>query len=320
VTRTSIDRGLAAVAALLVATCAAGGEPDLPLNVGRTASAQLAPSSGSLDLSFGVGGRVASEFDAALGRLRNAGEPTGANAVAIQPDGRVVVAGSARFRGEDGGVFSDFVLARYEQDGSLDATFGTGGVVRTDFGGDDYANAVAMQPDGRIVVAGTAYGGQFVNSSHTVRPPFSFALARYHPDGAPDLTFGTHGVVTTDLDPIPFSLAILEDADRLGDGSGLGAIGVFGALELEIGHLALDHARVAALATGRQARGGDLAQQAVDKRGASSGLVRPRWKRPTARRRMRSVPVKLRRSGSTLARAAASTIVRRTARWASARP
>src|SRR6266536_5957490 len=122
------------------------------------------------------------------------------------------------------------------------------------------------------------------------------------------------------LDPMPFSLAIPEDTDGRGGRAGLGRVGVVGAFELEVGHLALDHARVAALAAGRQARGGDLAQQAGDKRGARSGLVRPRWKRGTARRRTRRVPVKLRRSGSRLARAAASAIVRRMARWASARP
>src|SRR5581483_2061919 len=111
-----------------------------------------------------------------------------------------------------------------------------------------------------------------------------------------------------------------EEADRLGDRQGLGGIGVGGALALVVGHLALDHARVGAVAAGRQALGGDLAQEPVDKKGERAASGRPRWKRPTARRRTRRVPTKLSRSGSNPARAAASYMVRRTARWASSKP
>jgi len=67
--------------------------------------------------------------------------------------------------------------------GDLDPTFGTGGKVVTDFGGSEFANAVAIQTDGRIVVAG--------------QTATDLALARYKPDGGLDPSFGTGGKVTT---------------------------------------------------------------------------------------------------------------------------
>ena len=75
--------------------------------------------------------------------------------------------------------------------GDLDTTFGTGGKVTTDFsGGTDQAFAVALQTDGKIVVAGEAKTGYSRED---------FALARYHPNGTLDTTFGTGGKVTTDF-------------------------------------------------------------------------------------------------------------------------
>src|SRR6266511_1484159 len=84
----------------------------------------------------------------------------------------------------------NFTLARYQPDGSPDATFGTGGVVTTDLGGDEEISALVLQPDGQLVDA--TYNSS--TSSHT-----NFALARYQPDGSLDPTFGTGGLVTTDL-------------------------------------------------------------------------------------------------------------------------
>ncbi|MQA76160.1 MAG: hypothetical protein GEU88_17810 [Solirubrobacterales bacterium] len=117
--------------------------------------------------------------------------------MAIQPDGKIVAAGRA------GGLFA---LARYNPDGSLDATFGSGGKVVTSIGdGGDFARAVAIQADGKIVAAGrTAQGGGNV------------AVARYLPSGALDPTFGDAGRVITGLGGDESAKAIaIQDADTL---------------------------------------------------------------------------------------------------------
>ena len=125
---------------------------------------------GSLDTTFGSGGKVTTDFS---------GASDGADAVALQSDGKIVAAG--------GTSSSDFALVRYNRDGSLDPTFGSGGKVTTDFtpgGNFGFASALALQSDGKIVVAG--YAGDF-------------ALARYNTDGSLDTTFGSGGKVTTDF-------------------------------------------------------------------------------------------------------------------------
>ncbi len=104
-------------------------------------SAAAAP--GDLDLTFSGDGKL-TDF---LSR----GDDS-ARGVAIQPDGKIVVAGTS-WTGQVRG--SDFAVVRYNTDGSLDTTFGTGGKVTTDFNSSyDFANAVAIQQDGKIVVAG----------------------------------------------------------------------------------------------------------------------------------------------------------------------
>jgi uncharacterized delta-60 repeat protein len=144
---------------------------------------------GSLDPSFGAGGAVTTPFGPGV---------ASASALVLTPDGRIVAAG----RGN-----SDFALARYEPDGSLDPSFGTGGKVTTEFDPDEAsAEGVAeivLQPDGKIVAAGT-----------TDRGNDDFALARYDPDGALDTGFGTGGRVTTAVGPnhdFASSLALRPD-------------------------------------------------------------------------------------------------------------
>lgn len=133
---------------------------------------------GSPDLSFGDAGHVST--------------PTGqfarAKAVAVQPDGRILVAG---FAGVDPGTSrASVALFRYLPDGALDGSFGHHGVVTASFKGDATANAIALQPDGRILLGGSADLGDI-----TPRP--DFLLLRYLPNGKPDATFGASGVVTT---------------------------------------------------------------------------------------------------------------------------
>jgi uncharacterized delta-60 repeat protein len=136
---------------------------------------------GSLDDSFGNAGRVTTGF---AGWVR-----AGATGVAVQPDGRIVVAGGA---GNGAIKFPQTViaLARYSSDGSLDPSFGSGGLVTTSFPGQYSANAnsMALQPDGGIVVAGVT--STPARSRH-------LALARYTRDGSLDPSFGSGGLVET---------------------------------------------------------------------------------------------------------------------------
>jgi uncharacterized delta-60 repeat protein len=91
-----------------------------------------------------------------------------------------------RINGSD----NDFAIVRYNTDGSLDSTFGTGGKLTTPIGsGDDNADSVVLQSDGKIVVAGDSGNGS--NSD--------FAVLRYNSGGSLDTTFGTGGKVTTPI-------------------------------------------------------------------------------------------------------------------------
>jgi uncharacterized delta-60 repeat protein len=132
---------------------------------------------GLLDPTFGAGGIVSTAF---------ATDSSAALAVVVQPDGKLVAAGTVT-----SGAVSDFGVARYDADGTLDPSFGSGGLVTTDFlGGVDQARGLVLQPDGKLVAAGVARPG----TSPVVG---SFALARYAADGALDPSFGTGGTVTT---------------------------------------------------------------------------------------------------------------------------
>jgi uncharacterized delta-60 repeat protein len=151
----------------------------LALVLASAPAAHSAP--GDLDTTFGGDGIVRTN----LTRAEDDGY-----AVAIQADGKIVVAGEAGV----GGRNPRFAIVRYEADGSLDPTFGGGdGIVTIDFSRyDDFPFAVRIQPDGKIVLAGAAaYSG----------PDSRFALARLTPDGSLDPTFGGDGKVVTNVTP-----------------------------------------------------------------------------------------------------------------------
>jgi len=135
---------------------------------------------GTLDSSFGTGGIVVTPVG------------TGsdfASDIALQTDGKILVAGFASVSGNE-----NFALVRYESNGSLDTTFGTGGKVFTNFAGiaDDEATSLAVQSDGKIVLAGLTDNGL----SATI------ALARYETNGALDTGFDGDGLVTTSVSGI----------------------------------------------------------------------------------------------------------------------
>src|SRR5262249_50446768 len=115
----------------------------------------------------------------------------GATTLALQGDGKIVAGGWTIVNGS-----TSFALARYNANGTLDTTFGTGGKVITSIG-NSFAqpNAMAIKPDGRIVIAGYAT----TNTGNT------FALARYNSNGTLDSSFGIGGTVTTTFGPVPGS-------------------------------------------------------------------------------------------------------------------
>jgi uncharacterized delta-60 repeat protein len=130
-------------------------------------------TNGILDSSFGTGGKVLTSFT---------GFSDSAFSVMIQSDGKIVTAGTAN------GAFG---LVRYNADGTLDASFGSGGKVVTSFNGFQSADASAavLQSDGKIILAGKAS-----TASQSL-----FALARFNPDGSPDGLFGAGGQTTTNF-------------------------------------------------------------------------------------------------------------------------
>ncbi|WP_051836974.1 DUF11 domain-containing protein [Streptomyces sp. NRRL F-2580] len=129
---------------------------------------------GSPDTSFDGDGKATTAF---------AGGAATAFDVTTQADGRIVIAGRAGYNYPANA--SDFALARYHADGSLDTSFDGDGRVTTAFAEADVAGGVQVQSDGRIVAAGSS--------------AFDFALARYLPDGSLDAGFDGDGKVTTDF-------------------------------------------------------------------------------------------------------------------------
>ena len=172
--------------------------------VGRTANNQSNfdfalvryNANGSLDTSFGTGGKVTTDFNVLLDQ---------AFAVAIQGDGKIVVVGIAT-RGVTTGFGVDFAVARYNANGTPDTSFGSGGKLTSDIGGAiDIAQNVIVQSNGAILVSGVLTLGGDSTLGHG-------GLARYDGNGNPDNSFGTAGKVTLS------NLALGEALALQGDG------------------------------------------------------------------------------------------------------
>ena len=147
---------------------------------------------GSLDTSFNGTGKVLTDFGANSSDM--------GNEVRIQADGKIVVAGWS-----DTGGTNDFAIARYNTNGTLDTGFGSGGKVTINLGGNDLADGLTIQSDGKILVTGTA--GTNGND---------VGLVRLNTDGTLDTTFGGgDGIVTTDYsgasDDRGYSVAVQTD-------------------------------------------------------------------------------------------------------------
>ena len=147
---------------------------------------------GTLDTSFSSNGKLHT----------NISNVDSGNALALQPDGKIVVAGIST---------NDFLVVRFLPNGNLDDTFNGRGWVTTRFGAFDDAFAIGLQGDGKIVVAGV-----------TNQVQANFALARYLPNGKPDPTF-SGGTVITDLG----TDALIEDLAIQPDGK-IVVVGQFG--------------------------------------------------------------------------------------------
>ncbi|MBD2517283.1 DUF4347 domain-containing protein, partial [Nostoc sp. FACHB-973] len=141
-------------------------------------------AAGDLDPTFGTGGKVTTDFNNNYDTAKD---------VVLQPDGKVLVAGYTTTT-DSGGISSDsnsnFALSRYNSNGTLDTTFGTGGKLTTDFNGSaDYGYSVALQSDSKILVSGAVFNGT----------GFRLGLSRYNSNGTLDTTFGNNGRVTTNF-------------------------------------------------------------------------------------------------------------------------
>jgi uncharacterized delta-60 repeat protein len=150
-------------------------------------------TNGVLDQDFGINGIVTTSISPV---------ESNANSINIQPDGKLVVAGYA-----SNGSYYDFALARYNNNGSLDSTFGSNGIVITSFGKTSIIQSSVLEADGKIIAIGNM-GAPFSPDNNV------FALCRYNIDGHLDETFGTGGKVLTNLgsvDDAPLSVKIRKN-------------------------------------------------------------------------------------------------------------
>jgi uncharacterized delta-60 repeat protein len=142
--------------------------------VGYLPSAAPAIKAGSLDTSFNSPNGFILFNNAANNKDRGV-------ELVIQDDGKIIALGYS-----NNSINEDVLLARFNTDGSLDASFGKGGFILYDGGGNDRGLGLALQNDGKIVASGYTYAG----SQRDV------LVLRYNANGTPDRTFGTGGVVT----------------------------------------------------------------------------------------------------------------------------
>lgn len=188
-------------------------------------------SNGSVDTSFGNNGAVSTDF---------VGKTDLATAVVVQPDGKIVVAGGTgqTFTFGDFESLPDLAIARYNSNGTLDASFNGNGKLTADLGSNnEQAQGVVIQADGKIVVAGFNVLARY-NSVGTLDAQFtsliearalalqpdgkfvtagafsgSFAIARYNSTGTPDTGFDGDGRAVTDFGPTDIAQSVAIQTD-----------------------------------------------------------------------------------------------------------
>ena len=186
---TAVGKGAVAQALLLqrdgklVAAGSSGSSPSRRLALARY------DRNGRLDPGFGTAGTVTTAV----------GKDSAAQALLLQPDGKLVAAG----HGGRLHAFT-FALARYDGNGRLDPSFGSGGTVTTPIADSAGAAALALQPGGKLVVAGSGYYSPDIDR---------FALARYGGNGRLDTSFGSGGTVTTAIGKYAGAAALVVQPD-----------------------------------------------------------------------------------------------------------
>lgn len=172
-------------------------QPDGKILVAGTQSTNASPDwavarflpNGTLDSTFGTVGRVGVSF----------GGAEFCTGMALQGDGKVVLVGYTN-NGIDN--TNDFAVARLNANGTPDTTFDTDGKATISFGFDDRASGVVIQPDGKIVVAGSTDGGSA-----------NFAFARLNANGTLDTTFDTDGKVESTFGGADFCTSVALQTD-----------------------------------------------------------------------------------------------------------
>jgi uncharacterized delta-60 repeat protein len=181
---------------VIAMSLAPGGKIVVLVNSGPFAGVARFNANGALDTTFNGSGRAAYYV----------GPNGGGRDVTVQSDGKIIVAGNSSD--------ADFLLLRFNADGSHDTTFGTNGRVETQIGLGSFARAVAVDPVAQTIVA----AGNSANDSE--EDVDDLALARYLASGALDPTFGNGGIVTTNARDIEEwnSLAIEADGSIVAAG------------------------------------------------------------------------------------------------------
>jgi uncharacterized delta-60 repeat protein len=144
--------------------------------------------SGTVDSSFGSGGLAVAAI----------GTSAGAVAATVQPDGKIVTVGEATINGA-----SQMISTRMLANGTMDSSYGNGGWVVVNINGSSAGNAIVLQPNGKIILAGTGNGNGALN----------FAAARLNPNGSLDTSFGYGGVATVPIGPEAIANAVSLQSD-----------------------------------------------------------------------------------------------------------
>jgi uncharacterized delta-60 repeat protein len=146
----------------------------LVLNGQRDFTVVRYDASGTLDTSFGTGGKVTTDCGS---------DDDQSKSITIDANGKILVAGTTIVNGQ-----RDFTVVRYDASGNLDTSFGTGGKFTTDLGGDDDARSLTIELSGKILIGGTIN----INGSNDT------AIVRLTPDGKLDTSFGVSGKLIRD--------------------------------------------------------------------------------------------------------------------------